>query len=115
MSELCRHGALADLCAFCKRHDLPVNHSYSGIVPELQKRIQELERSLKLQCDHAAELEKENAAWNTHVEKLGELIRDYAQHDNWRCTEYQECHCGLDDETDGLGIPRIPYPPKIRA
>lgn len=50
-----------------------------------------------------------------HINALQELIRESAQHDSWRCAEYQECHCGLDEATDELGIPRIPYPPKIRA
>ena len=80
MSELCRHGAMADLCTFCKRHGLPVNHSYSGIVPELQKRIKELERSereLAEQRDHAEE-------W---ADKLAEAIalhfrEDIGEHSN---------------------------------
>ena len=50
-----------------------------------------------------------------YINALQELIKESARHDSWRCTEYQECHCGLDEATDELGIPRIPYPPKIRA
>lgn len=50
-----------------------------------------------------------------YIAGLEELVRESAQHDSWRCTEYQECHCGLDDMTDQLGLPRIPYSPKIRA
>ena len=64
--------------------------------------------------DYAAAFQRVYAALD-RIPKLEELIRDSAQHDSWRCTEYQKCHCGLDEATDELGIPRIPYPPKIRA
>lgn len=59
--------------------------------------------------------EKQIIELKARIAGLEELIRDSSQHDSWRCTEYQDCHCGLDDATDELGIPRIPYPPKARA
>lgn len=46
------------------------------------------------------------------IDELKSIIEDSAQHDSWRCREYQECHCGLDEATDKAGLPRIPYPPK---
>lgn len=53
-----------------------------GIVLDLKKRIAELET----------------------------VVRDYASHDSWRCAYYSECHCGLNEATDRLGLLRIPYP-----
>jgi hypothetical protein len=38
-------------------------------------------------------------------------ITDYAAHASWRCDyrkRYGECHCGLDDLCDRLGIERVP-------
>ena len=43
---------------------------------------------------------------------LERLVADSAQHDSWRCAYYPECHCGLDEATDQLGLPRVPRPPK---
>ena len=51
-------------------------------------------------------------ALQARMTMLEEVICEAAQHDSWRCREYQECHCGLDDATDKAGLPRIPYPPK---
>ena len=41
-----------------------------------------------------------------------DLLIEYLEHQSWRCSYYSECHCGLDDATDRLGIARIPYPPQ---
>lgn len=38
-----------------------------------------------------------------------DLLLEFVNHTSWRCAYYNECHCGLDDATDRLGIPRIPY------
>jgi hypothetical protein len=46
------------------------------------------------------------------VAELEALIAESAAHDSWRCAAYQECHCGLDDATDRLGLLRIHCPPK---
>lgn len=38
-------------------------------------------------------------------------MAEYAAHTSWRCeyrTRYGECHCGLDDLCDKLGIDRVP-------
>lgn len=38
-------------------------------------------------------------------------ITEYAAHASWRCeyrTRYGECHCGLDELCDRLGIDRVP-------
>jgi len=73
-----------------------------------------------------AELEADNASWKRGAEirselvqglserivSLSTLIADYASHDSWRCAYYDECHCGLDERTDSLGLPRVPRPPK---
>lgn len=40
------------------------------------------------------------------AEKIGDL-RDFAQHDSWRCGFYVECHCGLDALTADMGLPRV--------
>ena len=42
------------------------------------------------------------------LEQFKELI-DYLKHDSWRCDYYQECHCGLNELTDKLGLTRIPF------
>jgi len=73
-----------------------------------------------------AELEADNASWKRGAEirselfaasceritGLSALIANYAAHDSWRCAYYDECHCGLDERTDLLGLPRVPRPPK---
>ena len=41
-----------------------------AMVDNLRARVAELERSLKIQCDHAAELEKETAAWSRESIRL---------------------------------------------
>ena len=49
------------------------------------------------------------------LKKLLEYVRElleYVQHDSWRCTYYDECHCGLDALTDKMGFQRIPRPDK---
>jgi hypothetical protein len=33
----------------------------------------------------------------------------YLEHSSWRCNYYRECHCGLNDLCDKMGIPRIPF------
>ena len=40
-------------------------------------------------------------------EDFADLI-EYLHHDSWRCDYYAKCHCGLDDLTDKLGLPRVP-------
>ena len=35
-----------------------------------------------------------------------------AQHDSWRCTYYPECHCGLWEACDEMGLERIALPPR---
>ena len=34
-------------------------------------------------------------------------LLEYLHHDSWRCDYYAKCHCGLDDLTDKLGLPRV--------
>jgi hypothetical protein len=41
-------------------------------------------------------------------EDFNDLI-EYLQHDSWRCVYYLECHCGLNDLTDKIGIERIQF------
>jgi hypothetical protein len=43
---------------------------------------------------------------------LKEDLCEYLQHDSWRCGYHQECHCGLNDLTDKLGLERIELPQK---
>ena len=46
------------------------------------------------------------------VSMLEAIFKEAAQHDSWRCREYQECHCGLDEACDKAGLTRVPCPPK---
>lgn len=51
----------------------------------------------------------------THEEEihgLKAIINMYARHQTWKCAYHQECHCGLDDACDSLGIERVPYSAK---
>jgi len=58
-------------------------------------------------ADQAVEID----ALQGKLKMAAELIAEFAKHDSWRCAYYSECHCGLDDETDRLQLPRVPYPP----
>ena len=53
-------------------------------------------------------LESELSDAKTKIEKLLQLLQENARHDSWRCDYYSECWCGLDAQTDDLGLPRIP-------
>lgn len=67
--------------------------------------------SEKLQRDHeCGDFGKALAGYSEEAKRLEDAIAEFAKHDSWRCAYYSECHCGLDDETDRLQIPRIPYP-----
>jgi hypothetical protein len=44
-----------------------------------------------------------------------EELADYLAHDSWRCRHYQDCHCGLDEITDKIGLDRIPIPIRERG
>jgi hypothetical protein len=46
---------------------------------------------------------------NTYLE-----LAEFLAHDSWRCDYYKECHCGLNDTTDKLGLPRVPYEGKFK-
>lgn len=43
---------------------------------------------------------------------MAEVIAEYAKHDSWRCDYYRECHCGLWEACDEIGIERTALPEK---
>ena len=50
------------------------------------------------------------------IKFLKEVIQElteYLKHDSWRCDYYQLCHCGLNDLTDKLKLPRVPFEGKF--
>jgi len=67
-------------------------------------------------------LEKPDVSVWAHEEKEDKItlsrsdfneLREYLEHDSWRCQYHQKCHCGLDVLTDKIGIERIPVPGKV--
>ncbi len=57
-------------------------------------------------------LQEANASLTRKLATAIQHFKENASHDSWRCSYYPECHCGLWEVCDEMGIERIELPPK---
>jgi len=81
---------------------------YQDIANALAREVCETD-ALKLRLVEAA---KELRDQRSRCLELEGAFQEFATHGSWRCNHYDECHCGLDDLCDKLGIPRISKSPE---
>lgn len=123
-------------CSVCKQchegsgcpHDpkMSIYDEAMGVEKQLKAEIAALKaEATKLRTMSTVEMMCENYNVRRHVEEWEKRcleaerkvtdnsgLLEYVTHDSWRCAYYQVCHCGLNDLTDKMGLPRVAIPSK---